>query len=129
MDNFERIVSRASARYNIYNNNLNGFRLKMREETRGMKESAKEIIDRMSFEKLIERINKGRDLISKVIMTDNESRIYNYGCMELMEKMESVDDKYAACRFFHILTMCPKKSLFEKKLFSLFFEHKDGVRA
>jgi hypothetical protein len=96
---------------------LNEFKLKMHEEIRGISEESQNVIDQLDINELVEKINK-KGVVYKIIMTPSHARKYAFGCMDLMEHMETVDEKYAACRFFQLLEIgskqWPQLALFSK---------------
>jgi|GEM_PF-5467993 len=87
---------------------LNEFKQKMHGEIRGISEESQNVIDQMDINELVEKINKN-GIVFRIVMSPFKTRKHAFGCMDLMEHMETVDEKYAACRFFHLLEIGGKK--------------------
>lgn len=106
-DSFDRIVNRVN---NIGNSTeeLNAFKRKMHEETKRISDASKILIGQMDINELLEKINKS-GVVYRIVMTPSHARKYNYGCMDLMEHMSTIEEKYMACRFFHLLEMGAKQ--------------------
>jgi hypothetical protein len=96
---------------------LNEFKQKMCEETKSIADESKNLIDQMDINELVEKMNKS-GVVYKIAMTPNHARNHAYGCMDLMEHMLTIDEKYMACRFFHLLEIgskqWPELALFSK---------------
>jgi hypothetical protein len=71
----------------------------------------------MDINELVGKINKN-DVVFRIVMSPSKARKHAFGCMDLMEHMKTVEEKYAACRFFHLLEMgskqWPELALFAK---------------
>jgi hypothetical protein len=96
---------------------LNEFKQKMHEETKGISEESQNLIDQMDINELVGKINKN-NIVFRIVMSPIKARKHAFGCMDLMEHMETVDEKYAACRFFYLLEIgskqWPQLTLFSK---------------
>jgi hypothetical protein len=103
---------------------LNQFKLKMHEETKGISEESQSLIDQMDINELVGKINKN-GVVFRIVMSPFKTRKHAFGCMDLMEHMETVEEKYAACRFFHLLEIGGKKWP-ELALFAKAFLEKSG---
>ena len=125
MNNLERILSGKFDNVKNYSNNLNEFKIDMQNEVKNINSKSKEEINKMGFEELLIHLNSKGNVISKTMMLTDSLRRYPYGCMEVMEKMDTVEEKYMACLFFHYLTMAQKKSKEGEIIARAFFDRVD----
>lgn len=115
-DSFDRIVNRVN---NIGNSSedLNAFKRKMHEETKCISKESQNFINQMDINELTEKLNKD-GILFRIVITPCHVRKHVYGCMDLMEHMLTIEEKYMACRFFHLLEMgarqWPQLGLFAK---------------
>lgn len=122
MTNLERILSGNFNTIKTYGDNLNDFKRDMQAETKDIDHKSKERIDRMEFDEILIALNNKNNIVFRTMTMPNSHRKYSYGCMEVMEKMDTVDEKYMACLFFHYLDMAQKNSKAGKIMARAFFE-------
>lgn len=129
MNNIERILFGNFDNIKSYGDNLNDFKRDMQAETKNIDQKSKERIDKMEFDELIANLNSKDNVVFRTMMMPHSSRRYPYGCMEVMEKMDTVDEKYMACLFFYYLDMGQKKSKAGKMMARAFFERVEPSNA
>lgn len=129
MTNLERILSGNSDNCKNYGDNLNNFKMQMQVEIRDIDQKSKDKIHKMEFDQILAELNTKDNIVFRTLIMPNSSRRYPYGCMELMEKMETVDEKYMACLFFHYLDMAQKQSKEGKIMARAFFERCEPCNA
>lgn len=117
METFEQIVSRALGNTDMSDNNLNTFKQKMCQETQAVSDESRQEIDKMEIDELYEKLDRN-GVMKSVVMMPASDRKYAYGCMEVMHHLENMNEKYMACRFFHLLEIgskqWPELALFSK---------------
>jgi hypothetical protein len=98
-------------------NSLDKFKQKMCQETQAVSGESKKEIDEMEIDGLYKKLDKN-GVMTRVVMMSDADRKYAYGCMEVMHHLETVEEKYAACRFFYLLEIgskqWPQLALFSK---------------
>jgi len=57
----------------------------------------------------MQKPNRKLLIVFRIVMSPIKARKHGFGCMDLMEHMETVEEKYAACRFFQLLEIGSKK--------------------
>jgi hypothetical protein len=87
---------------------LNKFKQKMHEEIKDISAESQNVINQMDINELVGKINKN-GIVFRIVMSPIKTSKHAFGCMDLMEHMETVGEKYAACRFFHLLEIGSKK--------------------
>jgi hypothetical protein len=87
---------------------LNKFKQKMHEEIKDISTESQNLINEMEIDALYKNLDKN-GVMTRVAMMPDYDRTYAYGCMEVIHQLETVDEKYAACRFFHLLEIGSKK--------------------
>ena len=106
---------------NKYSSEISTFREQVKKEVESLDFDRKEEINAVSYEELIMFINKKSESMVRVMMMSMESMRYPYLCMELMERMKTLDEKYAVCRFFQILVDSKGQSRASKLMSDAFF--------
>jgi hypothetical protein len=122
MTNLEKVLSGHCDNIKNYSNNLNDFKSFMQKEVEGIDKKSKEIIDQMEFDELFISLNNKNNIVFKTMIMPDSQRKYPYGCMEVMAEMDTIDEKYMACLFFHYLDMDSKHSEIGNKLANAFFK-------
>ncbi|GAU07601.1 hypothetical protein [Desulfoplanes formicivorans] len=120
MQDINRYSTRRTFEYQN-NEDLNEFKRKMQQETKNISQKSKITIDLMDLNQLLEKINKN-NIVYRIVMTPNHARKHAWGCMDLMDHMKSIEEKYMACRFFHLVEtgaqQWPQLKLFAKAFFN-----------
>lgn len=125
MTNLERVLSGNFDNVKNYGDNLDELKLRMQNEVKHIDNVTKKNIDNMNFEELLVALNKKNNIVFKVFMMADSSRKYAFGCMEVFEKMDTVDEKYTACRFFHCVDKSQKNSKLGNMMADVFFTRHD----
>jgi hypothetical protein len=129
MTNLEKILSGNFDNCKNYGDNLNNFKMLIKTETKDIDQKSKEKIHKMEFDQLLDELNTKDNIVFRTMMMPNLLRRYPYGCMEVMEKMETINEKYMACLFFHYLDMAQKQSAECKIMARAFFERIEPCNA
>jgi hypothetical protein len=121
MKNFEIIINRGNGRYAEYNNNLDAFKCRMHQETSSISKEKKLKINDMDLKDLMDYINGNDNKIYRTLIMKENDRKYDYPCIELMEQMHTVEEKYIACRFFYLIDLAKDRIPGLKMIANAFF--------